>query len=319
MSSSLVSGRLVLRPIVREEVVLPSIKPKLFVKHVMKSINKMEKNVENYLIDPNEENIHDVRTSIRRLDAALRLLPKNIRKQSEISDLRAIAKNFFKINSDIRDMDIIKSKFTKYPQDITSRYPDFLNSLEEHRETKLKEAKRTALDVYNLNPSAIKLAKVPRKKLQRRSEKVTANFVDSIEGLFPIVIAASDKQRELHQMRKDCKKLRYVLETGGSSAKMPAARQLDGAIHVLEEVQEILGAIHDSDMMLLHLARVRGGHAKASNGSRGDDYQDLIALESNERLGLYNQFVFKFAARPLKKGNKSLGGGKKITPRVAVV
>jgi CHAD domain-containing protein len=42
------------------------------------SIQKVERRIAKYVKDPNEKQIHDLRTSIRRLNAAFSALPKKI-------------------------------------------------------------------------------------------------------------------------------------------------------------------------------------------------------------------------------------------------
>ena len=55
-------------------------------------VTKMEENkrvdnkVDDYIKDSNENNIHDIRTAVRRLDASYRSLPKNIRKKTKLAN-----------------------------------------------------------------------------------------------------------------------------------------------------------------------------------------------------------------------------------------
>jgi CHAD domain-containing protein len=63
----------------------------------------------------------------------------------------------------------------------------------------------------------------------------------------------ADKVTELHEMRKDCKKLRYLLEL------VPYGKLSDKNMSKLEEelqnMQDLLGAIHDCDAAVDHLKR----------------------------------------------------------------
>jgi CHAD domain-containing protein len=298
----MVSEHLILQALVSGQLVLRTpIKKKSFVRYFTKTVKKMEGKVQDYVVDPSEENIHDVRTSIRRFDAAFRLLPKSIRMQPEISNVQKCARDFFRINSDIRDTDIIRLRFTRYPRQITLKYQQhFQSTLQEHREKKLEKAKKMALGLCNLealriNPSQV----VPeRKKLQKRYDKIVGKLVDEIHDLFPTVAADSSKRQELHRLRKACKKLRYTLEIN-EPATAKTAQNLEDAVCLLEEMQKVLGEIHDSDIMLLHLARVRQNRTKSSKSKDLDycyhNYLDLIELETRERNRLYNQFVCIFA------------------------
>lgn len=273
----------------------------------------MEDRVQEYLADPNEENIHDLRTSIRRFDSCFRLLPKGVRKKSNLLNSRGSYKNLFKINSEIRDIDIICSKFAQYPQDVTSNYPDFLETQRDHRDRKLSEAKEMALSIYNNEkPLQIKKGILSKKKLRRRYKKVVARFVNEIETVLPLVVSDIERRLELHELRKDCKKLRYTLETidtGGNG-------ETEDVISLLEGMQDLLGSIHDCDIMLLHLARAKGGiHARIVSGFGNGraDYSDLIDLEQKERARLYYQFVSKYGDRSIMQQSSSFSSKRRET------
>lgn len=264
------------------------------MKGLEKNIERVEKKIKAYLVDSNEENIHDLRTSLRRFDASFRLLPKEIRKNSKNENARDCYDNLFKLNSEIRDMDIIRSKFIHYPKDVTSKYPNFLGTLKKHRNIKLSEAKEVALSARDLQPFRIKKGSISKNKLQRRYECMIVKFVTEIDNLFPLVVSDFDNRAELHELRKDCKKMRYILEAANPNNK--DKKKAEGIVGLLKEFQDILGASHDCDIMLTHLARGRGGfHSKEVMDHEDGlaDYSDLIDLEQKERTKLYHQFVTK--------------------------
>ena len=49
------------------------------------NIKRVDNRLNDYIKDSNEDNIHDIRTAVRRLDASCRSLPKNIRRKNKIS------------------------------------------------------------------------------------------------------------------------------------------------------------------------------------------------------------------------------------------
>jgi CHAD domain-containing protein len=55
--------------------------------------------LDKYLEDPNEDNIHHMRTSLRRLEAAYQSSPKQIRNKKKIKTFASSAKKLFSINS----------------------------------------------------------------------------------------------------------------------------------------------------------------------------------------------------------------------------
>lgn len=260
-----------------------------FSKHFAKATEKAERNVEQFLIDSNEENVHDLRVAIRRLDSSFRLFPKSIRKDSEISDYRSQYKKLFSINSKVRDTDIISSKLEKYPATRISldTVNELKEGLKEDKLEKLQKAREIALSVYNLKSLQIDKGDIPEKKLQQRFQKVINRFATSIDQLLPIVISDMGKVKELHELRKDCKKMRYTLEVPADANNN---KEISSLVEYLEGLQDILGSIHDSDIMLQHL---RQNYSDNTSLKRVDDLQTMIEVEEKEREALFHTFVIK--------------------------
>ena len=85
-------------------------KEEYYFEQLNKYMTKTTERLSAYVQDPNEKNVHDVRTSIRRLDAAFKILPKKIRKKAKLRKFMLEIKKFFKTNNQIRDFDIISQK-----------------------------------------------------------------------------------------------------------------------------------------------------------------------------------------------------------------
>ena len=71
------------------------------------NVKRVDDRLNDYINDSNENNIHDIRTATRRLDASYRSLPKKIRRKNKISKYMTTSKRLFKVNSQVRDRDII--------------------------------------------------------------------------------------------------------------------------------------------------------------------------------------------------------------------
>ena len=106
-------------------------------------MNKLEKYVDN----SNEKNIHDIRTSTRRLHASYSLLTKKIHGKPEINNYVRLSKDLFKYNSDIRDIDIICQHLNLYENKESSRLQKYLIR---KREQKLKSAINLAVRLKDL-------------------------------------------------------------------------------------------------------------------------------------------------------------------------
>ena len=83
-------------------------------------------------------------------------------------------------------------------------------------------------------------------------------------------------------MRKDSKKLRYLLEI------LPSKNNgnLSNISDHLEEVQNILGAVRDIDITIEYIKRIRPS-------IKDKYYASMIYREEKERQELYNKFVDK--------------------------
>jgi len=264
-----------------------SISPKPFVKTFQENMQRVDKRVNDYLANSNEDNIHDIRTAIRRIDVSFRTLPKNIRKKNRAHNYTTISKQLFKINSQIRDYDIIYGKLEKYS--LEPVYIELTESLKKRRDAKLRKARNIALSLRKLPLPKIDEDDIPDKNLQRRFNKVVSKYSDRIELNFPVVLTNASKIGQLHQMRKDCKKLRYLLELLTDQNK-----ETGRMISELEEVQDMLGAIHDDDIMTAYLKRAR----------RPKAVHHILDDEMAERNKKYEEFV-QFCKRNLSNSKEN--------------
>ncbi|HEY8110006.1 MAG TPA: CHAD domain-containing protein, partial [Candidatus Nitrosotenuis sp.] len=85
-------------------------KTEYYFEQFNKNLTNTSERLSAYLQDPNEKSVHDIRTSIRRLDAAFKILPKKTRQKPKIRKFTSELKKFFKTNNQIRDFDIISQK-----------------------------------------------------------------------------------------------------------------------------------------------------------------------------------------------------------------
>ncbi|MBV9666699.1 MAG: CHAD domain-containing protein [Nitrososphaeraceae archaeon] len=250
------------------------ISSKSFVAKLQENIQRVDKRVNDYIADSNEDNIHDIRTAIRKVDASFRSLPKKVREKSRVYDYITASKQLFKINSQVRDYDIIYGKLEKYSSQPV--YTELTEALKKRRDAKLRKARNIALSLRKLPLPKVDEDHIPNKKLQQRFNKVVTRFSDRIELNFPIVITNVNRTQQLHEMRKDCKKLRYLLEILPNQNN-----EIAKTITELEEMQDMLGSIHDDDIMIAYLRRVK----------RPIKVHHILDEEIAERNKKYEEFV----------------------------
>lgn len=254
-----------------------------FLTSLSENLQRVNNRVNKYLKTPNAKQIHDVRTSIRRLDATYLILPKKNRTGSSLSDYVLKCKEFFKVNSEIRDLDIIYEKLQKYPSN--AQRNRVIEALKASRDTTLERAKTIARSLKSTDTTRIidKIG-VTEKELQKRYNKMISRLISRIESTFPAVLANQAKLEELHDLRISCKKLRYLLEL------LPEAKNnVLKTRKTLQKLQDILGTLHDYDFTIEYLS---------SLGQSSIEIQEIITIEKEERNAKYHEFL-RFCKRRL--------------------
>ena len=249
---------------------------------------RLNRKTDHYINDPNENNIHDIRTSIRRFNAAVSTLPRKYREEPLLLEYSKIANKLFKVNSEIRDSDIILTKLEKFS--LSPQRNIVTNTLKQTRQAKLENAKTMAQNLKNLNSNMINGIGVTENELQKRYSKILSKLISRIDDVFPIVLTNPLKLEELHELRKDCKKIRYMLELVEKDDKNAASLR-----RILEKVQDILGSIHDSDATIIYL------RSFAPN----QEIQEVINKETKQRELGYEKFLL-YSKRSLHLNPDSL-------------
>lgn len=282
-----------------------------FFDNYVHNVQKVDKRVEEYAKDPNEENIHGIRTAIRRLEASYRSCPKQLQKK-KIKKYVGISKCLFRLNSEIRDFDIILEKLSNEGQISEQQLEPIKKSLEREKDKKLGKALSIATDLKKLNvPHPVKDGSLNKhnkmQKLTRKYNKIVNGFASRIEKNLPVVISDCERIDELHEIRKDSKKLRYLFELllshgerGNenvdkkerlSGNKGDDVHGITGLIGTLESIQDMLGVIHDYDITIDYLKK----HPMYK-------YNDAENNVTKIRKNKYEQFI-QYCKSDLLKGD----------------
>jgi CHAD domain-containing protein len=259
--------------------------PSHFVTKMEENVKRVDDRLDDYIRDSNENNIHDIRTAIRRLDASFTSLPKKMRRKTKIRKYVTTSKRLFRVNSQVRDCDIICEKLQKYFSEPI--YTKLTGSLNRRRTAKLASARKIALSLRDLPMPSVKENAIPPKKLEMRFNKLVLRLRQRIELDLPIVLTNANQIEELHELRKTCKKVRYLLELA-SHQNSVNNKEIHVLITELEDVQDILGSIHDSDTTIAYLKSVRQPNKVAH----------ILHDEISERNKKYEDFI-QFCKRSL--------------------
>ena len=187
----------------------------------------------------------------------------------------------FKLNARIRDFDIICAKMESKYQDKTH---DLVSTLKNSRIEKLQNANELALKILHLSIPKISENILDDSKLNKRYLRVLDKIELDIHKNTIISIGDEKKIEELHMLRKDFKKLRYSLELASYKEKTVQA------LKNLKEIQDILGEIHDSDIIISYLRSIE----------QDSKISDILESEVKERKRKYDLFVSTFKQRKPK-------------------
>ncbi|MET0006718.1 MAG: CHAD domain-containing protein [Candidatus Thiodiazotropha sp. 6PLUC4] len=222
-------------------------------------LDTLEANIAGTKADLDSEFLHDLRVATRRTRSAM----TQIKGVFDPQELEPFKKGFGwvgQITGPTRDLDVYLLKYDQYraslPQPLQADLDPFYTYLVAHH--KVEQAKL----VKKLNsPHFRKLIKSWREWLTTPSnntqsaphaEKPTAKLADKrISKLYArvlkdgLAIDPDSPAEYLHELRKDCKKLRYLMEFFQSLYPKPAIREL---IRSLKVILDNLGEFQDLEV-----------------------------------------------------------------------
>ncbi len=241
-------------------------------------VDRVNRTLRDYLGDPGSSQTQDLRASVRRLDAAIRLLPKSTRREKAVDRCHERCKELLRETSRIRDIDILLHRIAERSADSTVRL--IIDNLREERGEFVDRSVRAAWKLFERHPP--KLGKKDLPRFARRIETVMLRLDEEIGCELRASLADESNVNELHSLRKDCKRLRYTLELLHSAEDRP---QL---ISLLRRWQDILGEIRDMDVRMDYLSR-----AKPTAGVRS-----ILAGERASRHWKYMAFMRLCKSKP---------------------
>ena len=247
----------------------------LFQQIFQEKQDKSKKRVDEYLKEQGEKQIHDLRTSIRRLEATYLIIPNSC-KRKKTDDFVSSYKSLFKKNSSIRDYDVIILKLLK---NNLSENSDIIKYVNKQKEKKLKNVLKNAKKLSKIKISSLK--EIRQEKINQKYDKMIFSLITKIQNFIPIVTADESKIDELHSMRKTAKKLRYVLEVDPNNSYQ----------HVIDSMklfQEFLGQIHDCDITLDFLKK----HSK-----KFPELKSEILKEQEIRSQIYKKLAISLSSK----------------------
>ena len=263
-----------------------------FQKKFESDIKRVNRRIESYLESSSEKKIRDVRTAIRRLEATSKLLSRALRRV-RVSEYLDLCKKFFKISTELRDLDIIQAKLSGYTE--LKSHKSTFKLIKNRRKELLVSSRKVALKIKSRKPE-LDASHLQESKLRKRFSKVVFELNGDLQCLLPLVLKDSENVKELHLFRKTCKRLRYLLEVD------PMREGSSALIDLLRKWQDLLGEIRDSDITIDYLMRLRETKSVA----------EALATERDVRDHAYEKFASLFGKDTLTVEGALLSADKVI-------
>ncbi len=237
---------------------------------LMKALGKR---LEEFLDDPFEEGLHDLRTAIRRAEASTRALPKSFRKRGKTRRLRKKLEKFMKKSAKVRDLDTVKTRLSDHPRD--RALEKLKQQAEDMRKKPLKSTIAVAESIRGLSVLSPDEDELDEGATRKRLERIVKKLGLEMNRTLPTVTAHPEDKAALHGLRKDCKRLRYTLEL---SLARPSESKV---VKTLVSWQDLLGAVRDADVTIEFLQRIE----------RSAEVEEILTWERSKRREAYEKFV----------------------------
>lgn len=202
---------------------------RVFARGVRKLARRVDDATSQWLQAPTVRNTHWLRTSLRRMDACLELLPKAARRTERARRYRKRCRKLFAALAPLRDADVMGEELGAV--------------LDEHRHSSIERARPQAKQAL--------AAKKPRlgddahddAAIAARFAKVVARHGERLRRNLPLAVTDTTRVEELHDARKAAKRLRYAYELGGDDV-------LGRRLAWITALQDLLGDLHDRDVLI---------------------------------------------------------------------
>jgi len=196
---------------------------------------------------PSPDEIHDLRVIVRRIQVIRRLMPRSARNSQDAKTFSFALKSVMKATSQLRDTDTLMVTLRAHRGSIP---PGILVDLENQRSDSAARSKATIGTLADVLVPELDAAKLRGKRLSRRFRKDVRKHSKVASSLLSQVLDDESRLVELHSLRKEVKKLRYLLELAD---KTPAR------LSSLTKWQDSLGVIHDLDVAISYLKEIGAG------------------------------------------------------------
>ena len=224
---------------------------------------------------PSPDEVHDLRVAARRIRVTRRLMPRPIRDSQDSKSFTLALKSVLKATSQLRDIDTL----TVTLKSCKGVSPGLLLNLENQRSDSAARARDTIGALADIQVPELDVTTLRGKRLSRRFKKGVREHSKKASSLLIQVLNDESRVVELHSLRKEVKKLRYLLEL---------ADKVPERLSSLAKWQESLGAIHDLDVAIAYLKTLDAGSGRGAildlQSARHSNYMAFVRAYRADRM-----------------------------------
>lgn len=187
--------------------------------------------------DADVDGIHDMRTTLRRLQLCVGLLPKSGGRSRYLDSLKELSK----VSRELRDIDVISLRLDAYPGVDLAGVKSRLSSVRLEAMAEL----RKELASFGRNGKPIRAEGRKLDTVGEAHRKAVRSAERKLDRLLPLVSFEGADIDNLHAYRKTGRKLRYLLELTGDKSRTRR----------LTDLQDRLGELRDIDLTLDYISQ----------------------------------------------------------------
>ena len=225
---------------------------------------------------PSPNEVHDLRVAARRIQVIRRLMPRGLRNSKDSKAFNSALKSVLKATSQLRDLDTLVVTLRSHKGNLP---PGLLISLENQRSDSAARAKATISALTDVKVPELDTSRLRGKKLSRRFRKDVRSHSRKASSFLTGVLNDESRVTELHSLRKEAKKLRYLLELADKAPERLSS---------LTKWQDSLGAIHDLDVAVSYLKGIGAGDGRGAilelQRTRHDNYLEFVRAYRSDRI-----------------------------------
>jgi len=303
----------------------PEARSDVTAKHILLSLlDTLEANVEGAKADLDSEFLHDLRVASRRSRSAMSQI-KGVFDPRELEPFRKGFAWIGQITGPTRDMDVYLLKYPAYRDSLPQRLRSDLTPFHEFLHRQHQQAQQAMVRKLN-SPHFRKLIKswrqwleepVPKISFQPNALQPISRLADRrIHKIYKRVlkdgrlVKPDSPPERLHELRKDCKKLRYLMEFFQSLYPKPQIREL---IKRLKALLDNLGDFQDFQVQATAIGHfgeqmLQEGASVATLIAMGALVGDLLKQQDKARQEFAELFA-QFDSKQNRQAFEGLFGG----------